>query len=352
MQTYMVGGAVRDMLLGKTAVDRDWVVVGATAEELERRGYQRVGADFPVFLHPLTHEEYALARTERKNAPGHRGFVVHASPEVTLEEDLGRRDLTINAIAMTEAGALVDPYGGEQDLRAGVLRAVGGAFREDPLRILRVARFASQLPGFIVAGVTMRMMHDMCAEGALGELPGERVWGEVAKVLLSPAPGRFFDVLFRVGGISPFFDELAAIRLLTVPVGFSAHERFAFWCASLSAEDVRSVCRRMKAPNEYRDFALQVVAHSEVLASWRQRPSTEVARSIAAVGGYHDADRLDPVLQYLRKCGSASELEHLKDVVLRTNRTIRAADYSETGPALGAALLSARAAAIEEAQAL
>ncbi|BCX88171.1 tRNA nucleotidyltransferase [Methylomarinovum tepidoasis] len=217
MEVYLVGGAVRDKLLGMPVKERDWVVVGETPESMERRGFKRVGRDFPVFLHPETHEEYALARTERKVAPGHRGFVVHASPEVTLEEDLKRRDLTINAMAMTPDGRLIDPYGGLRDLKNRVLRHVSEAFVEDPLRVLRVARFAAKLAhlGFRVAPETMALMRQMVAAGEVDALTPERVWQELVKALAERTPARFFEVLRECGANARLFPEIE--RLFGVP---------------------------------------------------------------------------------------------------------------------------------------
>src|SRR5271168_5233329 len=193
MQVYLVGGAVRDALLGLTVKERDWVVVGGTREELLRQNYREVGRDFPVFLHPDTHEEYALARLERKVSPGYRGFAVEFGPEVTLEEDLARRDLTINAIAQSADGTLFDPFGGKRDLDARVLRHVSPAFVEDPVRILRVARFAARFAplGFHVAPQTMALMRAMVERGAADSLVAERVWQETEKALRSPGPAKF-----------------------------------------------------------------------------------------------------------------------------------------------------------------
>lgn len=188
MKTYLVGGAVRDGLLGRPPKERDWVVVGATADHMLARGFQPVGRDFPVFLHPRTGEQYALARTERKTGPGHAGFACHAAPCVTLEEDLRRRDLTINAMAQ-DGDRLIDPYGGGADLRAGVLKHVSPAFVEDPLRVFRVARFAAELPRFRVADATLALMASMDEE--LSALAAERVWAELEKAAAAPAPARF-----------------------------------------------------------------------------------------------------------------------------------------------------------------
>ena len=219
MQIYMVGGAVRDKLLGRPVNDRDWVVVGATPEQMLAQGYLPVGRDFPVFLHPETREEYALARTERKSGRGYRGFVVQSSPDVTLEEDLSRRDLTINSIASStdESGAtrLFDPYHGEKDLHERVLRHVTDAFREDPVRILRVARFAARFTDFTVAPETMQLMREMVEHGEVNHLVPERVWQELARGLMEEKPSRMFEVLRECGALQVLLPEVA--RLWGVP---------------------------------------------------------------------------------------------------------------------------------------
>jgi len=206
---YRVGGSVRDELLGRRDADRDWVVVGATPEWLIASGFRPVGRDFPVFLHPETHEEYALARTERKHGRGYRGFEFFASPEVTLEDDLKRRDLTVNAMARAEDGTLIDPYGGAADLRAGILRHVSPAFAEDPLRVLRVARFAARF-GFAVAPETMALMRAIAAGGELALLSPERVWQELARGLMEPAPSRLVAVLRDCGALAQLLPEVDA----------------------------------------------------------------------------------------------------------------------------------------------
>ncbi|WP_406623239.1 multifunctional CCA addition/repair protein [Acidovorax sp. SDU_ACID1] len=219
MQIYMVGGAVRDRLLGRPVHDHDWVVVGATPEHMAAQGYLPVGRDFPVFLHPETREEYALARTERKSGRGYRGFVVQASPDVTLEEDLARRDLTINAIAApadwTGAGAVFDPYHGTRDLQARVLRHVTDAFREDPVRILRVARFAARFTDFTVAPETLALMRAMVEAGEADHLVPERVWQELARGLMEDKPSRMFEVLRACGALAVLLPEVE--RLWGVP---------------------------------------------------------------------------------------------------------------------------------------
>ena len=215
MKRYLVGGAVRDALLGLPEGDRDWVVVGASPQELLDAGYLQVGRDFPVFLHPQTHEEHALARTERKTAAGYRGFEVQADPSVTLEDDLLRRDLTINAIAQDEAGVLIDPHGGQRDIAGKVLRHVSAAFVEDPVRILRLARFAARLDGFTVADETMALMRRMVESREVDALVSERVWQELARGLMSATPSRMFAVLRECGALERLLPEVD--RLWGVP---------------------------------------------------------------------------------------------------------------------------------------
>jgi tRNA nucleotidyltransferase (CCA-adding enzyme) len=211
MQAWVVGGAVRDELLGLPVQDRDWVVVGATPEQMVAQGFRPVGKDFPVFLHPETQEEYALARTERKTAPGYHGFVFHTSPDVKLEDDLIRRDLTINAMARAEDGRIVDPYGGRQDLNDRIFRHVSEAFAEDPVRILRLARFAARFPDFRVAESTNALMRRMVEEGEVDALVPERVWQELSRGLMEQKPSRMFDVLRDCGALSRILPELDAL---------------------------------------------------------------------------------------------------------------------------------------------
>ncbi len=215
MQRYLVGGAVRDALLGRVSMDRDWVLVGADVNELIADGYLAVGQDFPVFLHPQTREEHALARTERKTAPGYHGFAFHAGPNVTLEQDLLRRDLTINAIAQDEAGALIDPFGGQRDLAAKLLRHVSPAFAEDPVRILRLARFAARFADFSVADETRTLMREMVEHGEVDALVPERVWQELARGLMEATPSRMFAVLRDCGALARLLPEVD--RLWGVP---------------------------------------------------------------------------------------------------------------------------------------
>ena len=304
METFVVGGAVRDELLGYPVAERDWVVVGATPAELLEQGYTQVGRDFPVFLHPQTREEYALARTERKRGHGYTGFVVHSDPDVTLEDDLRRRDLTVNAIARSVDGALIDPYGGQADLQARVLRHVSAAFVEDPLRVLRTARFAARYAhlGFRVAAETIALMGEIVASGELEHLPAERVWTELERAFTERHPEVFVSVLRECGALARLLPEVHA--LFGVPQRADHHpevdtgehlllvlaqaarlrrdSRVAFAALlhdlgkGITPADtlpshhghehaglplVSAVCERLRAPNAHRQLALLVCEH-------------------------------------------------------------------------------------------
>ena len=247
MQIYRVGGSVRDELLGLPVKDRDWVVVGATPEQMSAAGYLPVGKDFPVFLHPQTREEYALARTERKSGRGYRGFVVQTSPEVTLEEDLARRDLTINAIAASadwaRSGAVFDPYNGQRDLQQRVLRHVTDAFREDPVRILRVARFAARFTDFSIAPETLQLMREMVAHGEADHLVAERVWQELSRGLMEEAPSRMLTVLRDCGALAVVLPEVE--RLWGVPQRAQYHPEI---CTGAHLLLVLDMAARLNAP--------------------------------------------------------------------------------------------------------
>jgi tRNA nucleotidyltransferase (CCA-adding enzyme) len=308
MEVYLVGGAVRDELLGRAPKERDWVVVGATAEDLARQGMQQVGRDFPVFLHPETHEEYALARTERKSGTGYYGFTTDSSPTVTLEQDLARRDLTINAVARATDGRLIDPYGGQRDLDARLLRHVSPAFVEDPLRVLRVARFAARFAGlnFRVADDTLALMREMSRGGELKALVPERVWQETKRALEEEAPQVFFQVLRDCEALAHVFPEVDALFGVPQPeqwhpeIDTGVHTlmvvkmaaflsplatvRFAALVHDLGKADtprdkwprhaghevasvrhVQEVCARLRIPNDYRDLAVLVARHHGVV---------------------------------------------------------------------------------------
>lgn len=346
----MVGGAVRDALLGLPVQDHDWVVVGATPEALVAQGYLPVGKDFPVFLHPDTREEYALARTERKTAPGYRGFVVHAEPDVTLEQDLARRDLTINSIAAPalpetvsakfepDLSALIDPFGGQQDIRDKVLRHVTEAFREDPVRILRLARFAARFPDFSVAPETMALMRDMVAEGEADALVPERVWQEFARGLMENKPSRMFEVLRESGALQKLLPEVA--RLWGVPQPAAHHPevdtgvhlmmvlnmsaqlegslavRFACLCHDLgkgttpadvlprhigheerSAQLLKDVCERLRVPVDCREIA-DVVA--------REHGNVHRSESLGAAA----------LVRLLERCDAFRKPQRFADILL------------------------------------
>jgi tRNA nucleotidyltransferase (CCA-adding enzyme) len=327
MQIFRVGGAVRDALLGRPVQDHDYVVVGATPEQMTALGYRPVGKDFPVFLHPESHEEYALARTERKTSKGYKGFQVYASPDVTLEQDLARRDLTINAIAQDSAGALIDLHGGVDDLRAKVLRHVGPAFVEDPVRILRLARFAARFADFTVAESTMALMGEMVESGEVDALVPERVWQELAKGLMEARPSRMFEVLRQCGALKKILPEID--RLFGVPQppqhhpeidtgvhvmlvvdyaaaqGFSLPVRFAALTHDLGKGTtpvemlprhlgheqrgvglVKALCQRLRVPNDCRDLALVTANyHGKAYRAFEMRPGTIVQL-------LHDTDAL------------------------------------------------------------
>jgi tRNA nucleotidyltransferase (CCA-adding enzyme) len=318
MQVYLVGGAVRDALLGLPVKERDWVVVGGTREDLLRMNYREVGRDFPVFLHPDTHEEYALARLERKVAPGYRGFVVEFGPDVTLDEDLARRDLTINAIAQAADGTLVDPYGGRRDLESRTLRHVSQAFIEDPVRVLRVARFAARFAplGFAVAPETLDLMRSMVVRHEVDALVAERVWQESEKALREAAASTFFRVLRDCGALKPIFPEIDALfgvpqpaqwhpeidtgvhtlMVLDQAAAMSADTRVRFaalvhdlgkgatpraeWPSHRGHEErsvalIDALADRLRVPSDYRDLALIVARyHGIVHRAFELKPTT------------------------------------------------------------------------------
>jgi tRNA nucleotidyltransferase (CCA-adding enzyme) len=310
MRAYVVGGAVRDELLGLPVVDRDWVVVGATPEEMAALGYRPVGRDFPVFLHPETHEEYALARTERKSGRGYKGFTVYSAPDVTLEDDLARRDLTINAMARSPDGRLVDPFGGEKDLREGVLRHVGEAFAEDPVRILRVARFAARFR-FRVAQQTMDLMRKMVSDGEADFLVAERVWQEFARGLLEPYPQMLFAALEECGALARLAPELhamiagdsrdavlaalgrAAIEAAPLPVRFAT----LAWFAGKECEAaVTALGKRLRAPMEERELALLACRCREAIEGAGHADAAELLALLKRADAFRRKERFEELL--------------------------------------------------------
>jgi tRNA nucleotidyltransferase (CCA-adding enzyme) len=311
MKVYQVGGSVRDELLGLPVQDRDHVVVGADPDAMLRAGFKPVGADFPVFLHPESHEEYALARTERKTGPGYRGFSFHAAPDVTLEEDLRRRDLTINAMARAEDGTLVDPYGGEADLRAGILRHVSEAFTEDPVRILRLARFAARF-GFAVAPETLQLMQRMVAAGEADTLVAERVWQEMARGLMEKAPARMLVVLRQCGALARVLPELdeaysadvapdrLASRLdFAASQGFALAVRYALLVLDLRDAAAARLAQRINAPAECRELAAAAIRERAVLAE----PIADADSTLSLLeraDAFRRPERLDRLLEVAR----------------------------------------------------
>jgi tRNA nucleotidyltransferase (CCA-adding enzyme) len=274
VQTYLVGGAVRDALMGLRVQDRDWMVVGASPQQMLDQGFMAVGQDFPVFLHPTTHEEYALARTERKTAPGYKGFAVHAAPDVTLEEDLGRRDLTINSIAVSadcvradgtfDVRNIVDPFHGSRDIEAKVLRHTTAAFAEDPVRILRLARFAARFADFSVDAHTLALMQTMVAAGEADHLVAERVWQELARGLMERQPSRLFAVLSGCGALERLLPELdtsaRAMAVLDGAASIAAPLAVRFACLAPEATDrvtpsLDAICHRLRVPSECHELA-------------------------------------------------------------------------------------------------
>ncbi|HEJ9414364.1 TPA: multifunctional CCA addition/repair protein [Proteus mirabilis] len=336
MKIYLVGGAVRDQLLNLPVKDRDWVVVGATPETLLQQGYQQVGKDFPVFLHPDTHEEYALARTERKSGSGYTGFTCYAAPDVTLEDDLQRRDLTINAIAYSAKGEYIDPYHGIDDIHAKLLRHVSDAFSEDPLRVLRVARFAARFAplGFTIAPETLSLMQEMTNSGELNALTAERVWKETEKALHSQAPQVYFEILHQCGALKILFPEINALFGVPAPkkwhpeIDTGIHTMMVLAMASRLTDDiavrfsalchdlgkgvtpvenwphhhghgpagvplVEALCQRYRIPNQIRDLAkLAAKYHDHLHRIERMRPS-KIIRLFDAIDAWRKPERVD-----------------------------------------------------------
>ncbi|MGM0449500.1 MAG: multifunctional CCA tRNA nucleotidyl transferase/2'3'-cyclic phosphodiesterase/2'nucleotidase/phosphatase [Pseudomonadota bacterium] len=359
MQVYEVGGAVRDWLLGQAVKDRDWVVVGATPEQMLAAGYKQVGADFPVFLHPETHEEYALARTERKSGHGYHGFEVHSAPDVTLEEDLKRRDLTVNAMARDAEGHLVDPFGGEQDLADRVLRHVSPAFAEDPLRILRTARFAARLAplGFEVAEETMALMRSMVAEGEVDHLVPERVWQETRRALHEAHPRVFFEVLDACGALAVVMPEIVApaevlgwgLDALERAVGISdtTEVRYGALVAMLDADTVHAFSERLRVPNSCRDIAVS----SAALPRWPLPLSADwVEQLLEKADAWRRPERFELLLLVMEACGleeqaAAQVREARSQAVAVDPKALMKEGYQ--GKALGEAITARRRQTIE-----
>jgi tRNA nucleotidyltransferase (CCA-adding enzyme) len=322
MKAWKVGGAVRDALLGRPDSDVDWVVTGATPDAMRDAGYIPVGRDFPVFLHPVTRQEYALARTERKTAPGYHGFVFHADPGVTLEEDLQRRDLTINAMAQDETGRIIDPYGGQHDLQARLLRHVSPAFSEDPVRILRVARFAARFVDFQVAPETQVLMQRMVSAGEVDALVAERVWQELSRGLMEARPSRMFEVLHKSGALARLAPELQPAWASTKPeavrwraaIDLAARAalplpaRFAIVADGLRrdgqvalpasrAAALSAWCERWRIPSDCREVAELVLRDGETLCSGAAMDAEHRVQWLDRCDAWRRPERFEMVLQ-------------------------------------------------------
>jgi len=402
MKIYLVGGAVRDRLLGLPVQDRDYVVVGSTPDEMVAKGFKPVGADFPVFLHPETKEEYALARTERKSGHGYKGFTVYSAPDVTLEDDLRRRDLTINAMAEDETGQLIDPFGGADDLRQGTLRHVSPAFAEDPVRILRVARFAARYGkwGFHVAHGTNKLMRQMVESGEVDHLVPERVWQEFERALGEDRPSRFFEVLRGCGALARLFPEIDALFGVPQPekhhpevdtgvhvmlvldaaakLSPDARVRFAAlmhdlgkgvtpkdeWPQHVGHEErgvelVKNFCQRFRVPNEYRDLAFVTAryhAHCHRIAELR--PAT-VVDTLEAMDAFRRPERVDMFVtaceaDFRGRAGIGDQPYPQAGLFRRVHAAARAVDTAAiaaaggAGPDIGARIREQRIAAVRQ----
>lgn len=375
MQVYLVGGAVRDRLLNLPVRERDWVVVGATPEEMLAQGYTQVGKDFPVFLHPESKEEYALARTERKAGHGYTGFEICADTSVTLEEDLRRRDLTINAMAESADGTLIDPYGGEDDLANGLLKHVSPAFEEDPVRILRVARFAARFArfGFKVAHGTNALMRKMVDEGEIDYLVPERVWAELVKALATDTPARFFDVLGGCHALEKLFPQLAACYTETVehkkngihlPTLAAATElstatgvRFAALACDMHGGNtaLEDFCSRHRVPNNHRQLAEIALQHCATVQRIADLPSKDIMTLLESIDAFRRGDRVNDFLLVCESCARANspglpdypQADRLR-AALNAAVAVKVDTGGKSGPAIGEAIRLARSAAIKE----
>ena len=308
MQIYLVGGAVRDQLLGLPVKDRDWVVVGATPEEMTNQGFRPVGSDFPVFLHPKTQEEYALARTERKSGRGYKGFTFHTSPEVTLEEDLIRRDLTINAMAMDDQGNITDPFNGQQDIQNRILRHVSDAFLEDPLRVLRVARFLARFAhlGFTIAPETLELMGKIASDGELDHLTPERVWQEFERALTASTSSAFWEALdasralYLLQGLSRIpSEQLITLNSLELQ---ASEEKFALACylAELNIDELDNLCESLRIPNRYRDLAKAQLRHGATVQTFSSANAEAKLDLISELKLIKQPDAIEPLIHIAR----------------------------------------------------
>lgn len=319
LEIYLVGGAVRDELLGKPVLERDWVVVGSSPEEMIAKGYQPVGKDFPVFLHPKTHEEYALARTERKTGKGYKGFHFYATPDVTLKEDLIRRDLTINAMAQHKiTGEIIDPHGGRNDLAKKIFRHVSPAFAEDPVRILRVARFACIFPDFQVDPTTNELMREMVKSGEVDALVAERVWKELSRALVAENPMRFFEVLKNCDALSVLLPEfknnidLFALKN-AVKMQCDGTVRFAALLHHLSRAEIQLICKRFRVPSEFSELALLVSKFFDTHVKLDAKNSDQLLFILKSVDAFRRPERFEA---WMMACHAIDSTRNNKNILL------------------------------------
>lgn len=369
MQIYKVGGAVRDRLLGRPVNDIDWLVVGASVEQMQALGYRPVGADFPVFLHPRSGEEYALARTERKSGRGYGGFTFHASPEVTLEEDLTRRDLTINAMAEDAQGNIHDPYNGQRDLNDRVLRHVSPAFAEDPLRVLRVARFAARYAplGFRVADETLALMRQISESGELQALTAERSWKEIERALMEPRPQVFVQILRECGALKELMPEVDA--LLEKP-GSGTHTLAVLEQAALAeqplpvrwacllmelGEDIEAISKRFKAPRECQELAVLVGRYHTACQRAADLTPSALMEMLQRFDVYRRPQRFEDFIAACEMDARAGDrgypqADYLRDAVaaVKAVQVQALVERGLTGQALGEAIKAQRLEALEK----
>ena len=331
MKVYLVGGAIRDKLLGLPVNEKDWVVVGATPELMISKGFRPVGKEFPVFLHPETYEQYALARTERKISKGYKGFIFYTATDVALEDDLKRRDLTINAIAETPEGKLIDPYGGQKDLKDKIMRHVSSAFHEDPVRILRVARLATKFPEFSIHPGTLALMKKMVQSSEVDTLLPERVWQEWVRSLNNKKPARFFEVLNNCDALPILFPEIylnakgiAALDLITNQAS-SSIIRFAALLHNLSCETIRSLAQRYRLPNAYTELALLTARFYLSYANSDKMNENELLDFVIKTDALRRNQRFE---QFLFVCNSINSTvsSHHNERIKRIIKTIKSID--------------------------
>lgn len=355
MKTYLVGGAVRDKLMKRAVSERDWVVVGSSPEAMLALGFEPVGKDFPVFLHPTTREEYALARTERKISKGYHGFAFDTSDHVTLEEDLKRRDLTINAMAETEEGQIIDPYGGREDLQKKILRHVSEAFAEDPVRVLRVARFAARFAeiGFTVAPETLQLMRSMVESGECDALVPERIWKEMSRVLQENTPVVFFQTLQACGALKKILPEIEDDHFLIqiTVVTNNPIIRFAAFTQTLEESSLITLCRRLKVPSDYQDLALLVIRYHQEYETINNKNAEQILKLLEHVDAFRRSARMfdfmtaclgaTPACQMrLQKAFEATAAIEIKQIIAALNTT--------AGNKIKEAIHTARREAIEK----